>query len=148
MNRDSAPVAVFPGGTRRLDLYAAALSTLCLIHCLALPLLATLLPLAGQFSESPLVHRVLVLLAVPVTLWVVWQSLPVRGARVFILAALSGLALLLVAAFSETVAAFEQPITVAGALILGMAHLGRWARHRTAARRHRDACVVHERLGG
>lgn len=141
MNTSSRPLGRVAG---RLDLYAAALSTLCLIHCLALPLLATLLPLAGQLSETPLVHRALVLLAAPVTLWIVWQSLPMQGASVFIIAALSGLALLLLAAFSGTVAAFEQPITVAGALLLGAAHLWRWARHRTAMRRRGEACVANQ----
>jgi len=141
---DSASVDVLPGGTRRLDLYAAALSTLCLIHCLALPLAATLLPLAGTFSESHLVHRILVLLAAPVTLWVVWQSRSGSRTRLFIVVALCGLALLFVGAFSDRVEAYERPVTVAGALLLAAAHLWRWARHRSAARRRDELCVADE----
>jgi hypothetical protein len=145
MNTSSRPLGRVAGG---LDLYAAALSTLCLIHCLALPLLATLLPLAGQLSETPLVHRALVLLAAPVTLWVVWQSLPVAGLKLFIILALTGLALLFLGAFSDTLSAYEQPITVAGALLLGVGHLWRWVRHRSAARRRGEACVASERSRG
>ena len=35
-----------------IDLYAVALSLLCILHCLALPLLAAMLPLAGMLSGS------------------------------------------------------------------------------------------------
>jgi len=114
----------------RLDLYAAGLSTLCLIHCLALPLLASLLPLAGQLSENELVHQGLVLLAAPATLWAGWRSLSTNGGLPFIVAAFSGLGLLLLAAFIDALSTFEQPMTVIGALLLASAHFWRWARYR------------------
>lgn len=113
-----------------IDLYAVALSALCLVHCLGLPMLVALTPLAGQLSESILVHRVLVLLAAPVSLWVSWKSLLMKDAWPFAMTMLSGLGLLLLAAFVDAVSAFEQPVTIAGALLLGTAHLWRWVRHR------------------
>ena len=116
----------------RLDLCAAAFSTLCLIHCAALPLLATLLPLAGQLSENETVHRALALLAVPASLGAMGKAWRTKGSGRFIAAALCGLALLLVAAFVEAASAYEEPTTIAGALLLGGAHLWRWARHRHA----------------
>ncbi len=119
----------------RVDLYAAGLSMLCLMHCLALPLLASLLPLAGQLSENIFVHRVLVLLAAPATLWAGWKSLPIEANWPFLVTAAAGLALLMSAAFLDAVAAYEQPVTVTGALLLASAHLWRWARHRHRAAR-------------
>ena len=112
----------------RMDLYAVGLSTLCVLHCLALPVLVALLPVAAQASESELVHRVLVIVAVPVSLRVIWTTRPVKGNRLFVSAALVGLGLLLLAAFVEAVSPYEELITVAGAALLGSAHLWHWIR--------------------
>lgn len=111
----------------RLDLYAVGLSILCLLHCLALPLLVTIAPFVAQTAKSELVHRILVVAAVPVSLCAIWKTGAVRGNRLFVAAALAGLALLL-AAFIEAASAYEEPITVVGGMVLGSAHLWRWAR--------------------
>lgn len=117
-------------GRPRLDLYAAGLSALCLLHCLALPLLVTIMPLAAQTAESELVHRLLVLATVPVSLRVVWKTLAVHRNPLFVGTVLVGLALLFLAAFSEAVSAHEEPITVVGGVLLCSAHLWHWARQR------------------
>lgn len=113
-----------------VDLYAAALSTLCLLHCLALPLLTTFLPLVGQLSENELIHQIMVLLAAPATAWAIKKSLPTAAASwPFIAGATFGLILLLLAGFVETFEAYETRLTVVGALCLASAHLWRWSRH-------------------
>ena len=112
----------------RLDLYAVGLSTLCVLHCIALPLFVSLAPVLALAAESELVHRLLVAAAVPVSLRVIWKTRPVRGNRLFIGAASVGLGLLLLAAFVEAAAPYEEPITVAGGLLLGSAHLWHWVR--------------------
>lgn len=112
----------------RLDLYAVGLSTLCMLHCVALPVLVSLMPVAALAAESELVHRVLVVVAVPVSLRVIWKTRPVHGNRLFVAAALVGLALLLLAAFLEAVAPYEEPVTAAGGALLGSAHLWHWVR--------------------
>ena len=111
------------GPSARLDLCAVGLSTLCVLHCVALPVLAALMPVVAQAAESELVHRILVVAAVPVSLRVIWKTWPVAGNRLFVGAALVGLGLLLLAAFMEAVAAYEEPITIAGGSLLGLAHL-------------------------
>lgn len=126
-NGQSYPADV---GTARFDLYAAGLSTLCLLHCLALPLLVSLMPLATLPAESHLLHQVLALAAVPVSLRVVWKAQSVPGNGLFIAAAVSGLTLLLVAAFVEPAEAYEEPVTVVGGLLLASAHLWHWMRLR------------------
>ena len=112
----------------RLDLYAIGLSTLCVLHCIALPLFVSVMPVIALAAESELVHRVLVVAAVPVSLRVIWNKRPVHGNRVFIGAALIGLVLLLLAAFMEALAQYEEPITVTGGALLGSAHLWNWVR--------------------
>ena len=53
-----------------LDAGAVALSSLCLLHCLALPLLAAALPLFGVWAEAEWVHLVFVAIALPLGLLV------------------------------------------------------------------------------
>ena len=130
MNQASGQLHPPNVGTARLDLCAAGLSTLCLIHCLALPLLVSLLPLAAQASESEILHRILAAMAVPVSLRVMWKALPAGGGGLFVAAAATGLALLLVGAFVEAASAYEEPITVTGGVLLGSAHLWHWTRQR------------------
>ena len=112
----------------RLDLYAVGLSTLCVLHCIALPVFVSLAPVLALAAESELVHRLLVVAAVPVSLRVIWKTRPVHGNWLFVAAALVGLALLLLAAFMEAAAPYEEPITVTGGALLGSAHLWHWAR--------------------
>ena len=109
------------------DLYAAALSLLCLVHCLALPLITSIFPLLGYLTESERVHQALVLLAAPATLWAAWNSrLIATNHMLFIVLALSGLTLLIVAGFIEALEPIELWLTVLGALCLTTAHLWRW----------------------
>lgn len=117
-------------GRPRLDLYAAGLSGLCLLHCLALPLLVTVMPLVAQTAESELVHRLLVLATVPVSLRVIWTTSAVQSNRLFVAVVLGGLGLLLLAAFIEAVSAYEEPVTLVGGVLLCSAHLWHWARQR------------------
>ena len=120
-----------------VDLYAAALSVLCLLHCLALPLLTTLMPLAGQLSENELIHQVMVLLAAPATLWAIWSALPAAATLwPFMVCASFGLVLLLLAGFVHAFEAYETWLTVVGALCLASAHLWRWSRHTASKLAH------------
>ena len=129
----SAPSPVDAAGVRwgrsaRLDLCAVGISTLCVLHCVALPVLAALMPVAAQAAESELVHKVLVAAAVPVSLRVIWKTRLMAGNRWFAGAVLLGIGLLLSAAFIEAASAHEQPLTIAGASLVGLAHLWRYVR--------------------
>lgn len=115
-------------GAARPDLYAAGLSMLCVLHCVALPVLAAFMPMVAQAAESELVHKLLVIAAVPVSLRVVWQARSVTGNRLFFGVVFTGLALLLLAAFAEAISAYEQPITVLGGTLLMSAHIWHWMR--------------------
>ena len=112
----------------RLDMYAVGLSTLCLLHCVALPVLVAFLPVAAQAAQSELVHQLLVVAAVPVSLRVLWKTRPLNDNRRFAAGVFAGLGLLLLAAFVEAVSSYEEPITIAGAVLLASAHLWHWLR--------------------
>ncbi len=132
MNPSSVPLrSLGEPRSARLDLCAAGLPVLCLLHCLALPLLATLMPLAVQAVEGELTHRILAVVAVPLSLRVVWKTLSDGGSRLFVGAALIGLGLLLLAAFVEALSAHEELITVVGGALLCAAHLWHWMQQRT-----------------
>ncbi|MDV2450812.1 MerC domain-containing protein [Xanthomonas hortorum] len=107
-----------------LDRSAIALSSLCLLHCLALPLLAAALPLLGAWSRAEWVHVVFATAAVPLSGYALWSShrrhaLP---APVWALAAF-GLAGLVLGASGVAGGTLETPITVTGSLLLASTHL-------------------------
>lgn len=116
------------------DTCAIGLSTACLAHCLALPLAASLLPLFGAWAEAEWVHWLFVSLAAPLSLWALTQSRPLS--RTAIVLAPVGLAFLVMGAAGVPSHQMETPMTVAGGLILAVAHLanrrGRNAAHRSA----------------
>lgn len=113
-----------------LDASAIGLSGLCLIHCLALPVLTAVLPVAGVLAEAEWIHKLLVLLALPVSGLVIWTGLRTERNAVFIGCVVAGLALLIGAAFFEVLHDVETPLTVAGAGLLASAHGYRFASHR------------------
>lgn len=114
---------------RLWDASAATLSSLCIVHCIGLPLFTTLLPLASLFSDDEGLHLTMVLLAIPVTLWVVFVEAKTRRQVLFMTAALAGLGMMLAAVFVGALASFELHLTVAGGITLASAHLWRWAHH-------------------
>lgn len=110
-----------------LDGSAVGLSFMCLIHCLALPVISAFLPLAGVLAEIEWIHKLLVLIALPVTVLAITRHRKTRVAFSFIIPAVLGLALLLAAAFVEELHDFETLLTTIGAILLASAHVWRWA---------------------
>lgn len=124
-----------PAPARAGDAVAISLSGLCLIHCLALPILVGFLPLVGAWAEAEWVHLGFVGLAVPVSIWTL--SRPPRDTlpRVAVLLAVVAFVLLISGAVGYPDEALETPLTVAGGLALATAHLINWRR-----RPRRSAC--------
>ncbi|MEZ5946697.1 MAG: MerC domain-containing protein [Hyphomonas sp.] len=112
-----------------VDASAITLSGLCVVHCLALPVLAAFLPLAGAWSEAEWIHKGFVAFALPLSGFAIIRGLSGPGWKVFVSLAVAGLCLLIAAAFVEALHEFETPITVTGALMLASAHIWRWTRH-------------------
>lgn len=111
-------------GTIVVDGSAIVLSSLCLIHCLALPLLSAVLPIAGVWAEAEWLHRAFVLAAIPFSL--IGLSSKRLTVPIGILIA-SGIGFLLLGAFVESLHDYETQLTVIGALLLASGHALRWS---------------------
>lgn len=112
-----------------IDASAVTLSGLCLIHCMALPLIAAFLPVVGAFAEAEWVHKAFVAAALALSGFAIARSWKSRGGTGFAVLATGGLTLLVSAAFAPALNAAETALTVTGALLLGSAHIWRWNRH-------------------
>lgn len=107
-----------------LDSSAIALSGLCLLHCLALPLLAATLPLLGAWSRAEWVHVVFAMAAVPLSSYALWSTHRRHALPTSVcLLALCGLTGLVLGASGLVGDALETPITVTGSLLLASTHL-------------------------
>lgn len=119
-----------------LETIALSASMLCLIHCLALPLVIAALPVLSSALAIPESFH----------LWVLAFALPASGTALIagrakhgairpLVAGAAGLALLALGAlaFGETRA--ETPLTVLGSLTLAAAHYANW-------RLRRNCCVT------
>ncbi len=125
-NHQTPPTAKDP----RVDYMAIGLSSLCLLHCLAIPLLAIALPVFAVVAEAEWLHKIFVALAFPVSGLALLQIRRHHIDGVFIVLALVGLALLFASAFLERFHPQEQTFTIIGALSLSAAHLWRLSRHK------------------
>lgn len=117
-----------------LDNAAVALSGLCLLHCLALPVVIAVLPFLGQFGEGHF-HVQMLIAVLPVS--IIAFTLGFRRHRSRSVVAWGGVGVLLlvvggtVAHGSYGIVA-DRLLTICGALILAAAHYfnNRFSRHR------------------
>ncbi|MEM6535519.1 MAG: MerC domain-containing protein [Pseudomonadota bacterium] len=113
----------------KVDAVAIGMSGLCVVHCLALPVLASAAPVLGVISEAEWLHRLLVIMALPLAL-LAFTRTPSRSAQIaFGLPAIIGSVLLFLGASAEPLHDYETLLTVIGAVFLGGAHILRWRTH-------------------
>lgn len=113
----------------RTDGVALCLSGLCILHCLALPVLASLMPIFGSLAENEMIHKALVIATPFLVAAALFRSCPGRDRIIFLAIAGIGVALLFAAAFVHELHDYETLLTVIGALILASAHFFRWRCH-------------------
>ncbi len=118
-----------------LERTAMGASLLCLVHCLALPLILAALPTLGGIVHLP----------EEVHVWLLFLVLPATGAALLtgyrrhrdvrpLMVGGFGLALVTAAALLLLETRWEMPVTVAGSLFIAAAHVFNWTlRHRSAA---------------
>ena len=108
------------------DRLGIAMSVVCLVHCLMLPVLIAALPLvAAQWLEASAFHAAMALALIPIALLAAVPGLRVHGRVSVGVAMAAGLSLLSTAAFAgERLLSHEMVIglTVAGGVILVTAH--------------------------
>ncbi len=107
-----------------LDRLAMVLSFLCIVHCLALPVLLVAMPLLAQFADSHW-HTPMLAIALPVSAIAIVIGYRRHGNLRLVAAVTVGLALLVGGAtFGHTYLGVvaDRSMTVAGSLILAYAH--------------------------
>lgn len=112
------------------DACAVGLSATCLAHCLALPFAASLLPVLGAWAGAEWVHWLFVALAAPLSLWALTRARPLSWSIAGL--AILGVALLILGAAGLPSHNLETPLTIAGGLLLALAHLVNWKRRAAA----------------
>ena len=102
-------------------------SLLCLIHCLALPLLLLLLPgVLGLFAQSEAFHYVALALVVPSALAAFGLGYRRHRALLPALLGFNGVICLVIALLPDLVEGAELRITVVGSLLLVAGHTMNW----------------------
>lgn len=119
----------------RMERIALGASLLCLVHCLALPVAIAMLPAFGNVATLPHEAHVWLLAfvapATGTTLLSGYRSH--RHPRPLAVGA-AGLALIAIAALLLLETAWETPLTVAGSLMIVIAHGANWTlRHASKA---------------
>ncbi|WP_417613751.1 MerC domain-containing protein [Parasphingorhabdus sp.] len=110
---------------------AISVSVLCLVHCLALPVLLFLLPgLLGIFVQSEIFHAAVFLVIAPFAVVAFGMGYRFHRQAVPAMLGLVGLACLAVALMPGLGEEREFWITVTGSLLLVVGHLLNWAKRR------------------
>lgn len=109
------------------------LSGLCLLHCLALPLVIASLPAVSEFSSGH-IHAQMLIVAIPVSAVALAFGFRRHGNAYVILFGVLGMLLLIVGGtvvHSYYGLAADRTFTIAGALVLAVTHYfnSRQARH-------------------
>ena len=117
-----------PAAVVALDATAVTLSALCLLHCLALPLLVALLPLASAtFVSDERFHRWMLWLVVPTTVLALWTGWRHHRRTAIVLLGTVGVSFIAFAAYGRVLVDLSETgdtvLTVIGALGLGVAHV-------------------------
>lgn len=109
-----------------LDGLAIAGSVLCLVHCLALPLILAWLPALSDWLAWPAgLHVWIVALAAPVSLFALWRHAFCEGRRYPFFLGLAGL-VIMTGALALEGQPFEPFVTSAGSFALATAHVCNW----------------------
>lgn len=105
-----------------LDISGLALSAACIVHCLALPVVASLLPALGAWAEAEWVHWLFIAVAAPVA-YIALLRPGRRATPLAIVLAIAGLAFLVLGALGWPTHDAEAAMTVVGGLALAGAHI-------------------------
>jgi hypothetical protein len=124
-----------PSGGSFGDSLAILVSSACLIHCLALPLVLALLPAWSIWLDPPeSFHLWVVMLASPLSLFVLIRAAQGRLDFAPLWLGITGLCLMALA-LAVTDPVLEPLVTSVGALSLVLAHVLNWR-----SRRRADGC--------
>lgn len=125
-----------------LDRIAVVLSSICLLHCLALPFLLTVVPIShGAFLDEETFHMLMLVVILPVSLIALTIGCRKHKDRPTIILGAIGLAILTVTAFfghDWFGITGERIVTSFGGLVLAAAHIQNYrvCRHHDCEHEH------------
>lgn len=112
-----------------LERLAVTASAVCLLHCIALPLLFAALPtLALLFAIPKSFHVWALALAVPTSATALLLGFRDHRSRLPLIVGCTGLGLLAIGALVLLEGRLETPVTIAGGMMLAAAHILNWRR--------------------
>lgn len=110
-------------GRPGLDVIAALVSSVCLVHCLAIPLAITLLPAASLvIPHAGWLHPLLLLLAIPASGLALLRGWRAHGHGAPAIVGVSGIAIMAAALLAQ-VHSLEDMLTVGGGLVVAFGHV-------------------------
>jgi hypothetical protein len=112
--------------SHRLDVLGLAISGICLVHCLLLPVAALLVPAMAWGADHDTDHRfhwLLLGLAAPISSLALWRGAVRSGNFRWLIAGSVGLLLMLIGVLHLFGAASEVGFTMAGVSLLAVAHI-------------------------
>jgi uncharacterized membrane protein YfcA len=111
------------------------LSVLCLIHCLSMPFVVTLLPYLAKDFISHTTEIILMGGSALIASYLLTKDYRVHGRALPILL-LIGAVLLQLSGFFLADAAYETPLVVTGSLLMAWAFLSNWRLHQKSCDSH------------
>jgi MerC mercury resistance protein len=111
---------------QRLDALGLGISIVCLVHCLALPLAALLLPALALRLDHATDHQLhwgLLALAAPISTLALWRGARCHGTWTWLKLAVGGLSLMLLGVLHVFGARSEVAMTLLGVVLLAIAHV-------------------------
>ena len=122
-----------------LDKLAISLSALCIIHCLAVPVLITLLPVISSLGlADEKFHFWMTMMVIPTSIYALSLGCKKHKSTLFLIAGLIGITFLLLSVFlnHELIGEIgEKLLTVIGAIFIALAHY-----KNIALCRYHDSC--------
>jgi len=115
--------------TAMVDRAAVGFSFACVLHCLALPVIAISLPVIVMFAEAEWLHWLFAALSITASGTVMLFAKNARHPR-FLVPALLGITFLGGALLAEPFGVEETLPTVLGSLLLASAHIYRLIKHK------------------
>ena len=107
------------------DFVAIGLSAVCLAHCLLLPMAVAAVPFSHGWlgHDEAIVHWLLFGFGLVITSWALGAGFRRHGAAIVPILGVAGLAVMLMGATHLFARPTETALTLAGALVVGAAHL-------------------------
>ncbi|WP_375397161.1 MerC domain-containing protein [uncultured Sphingomonas sp.] len=126
-NNESAGIVLNGQGEDWVERAALGASALCLIHCLALPLILAALPtIASVLAIPESFHLWILALALPSSAIALYSGRLRHGTTYPAVLGAAGLAMLAAGAVVFAATWWDTPVTVVGSLLLATAHLTNW----------------------